>query len=175
MYTSPSEQYGTPAMYPLLCGPTPDAPLSHFSLSSSSDPYPAWHALCFIWPAGLLNKQSPPHPHTPPVYHKSTEIQLHHPKSHLQHVLLETTESNWARFWSWQQPVFPSLQPCFWVGSVLQHYCPLGNKHPLMTAERLSCKKQMPILLLFKTFFFPFQCSCWLLQSLLLSKLSRMT
>lgn len=96
-----------PGQRPLLWGPTAQTqrPLSHFSLSllsslsSSSDPYPAWRALCFIWPAGLLHSHCPLHATTAPKYSK---------KSHHQRVLRETAASNWACFSSWRLWVFSS-------------------------------------------------------------------
>lgn len=56
--------------------PDPEAPLSLFSLpslSSSSDPHPAWHALCFIWPAGLLHSHGPLHATTALKYSLTTQ------------------------------------------------------------------------------------------------------
>lgn len=78
VYTGPSEQCGTPACAPCSGGrqPRPGGPISHFplsSLSSSPDPYPAWHALCFIWPAGLLHSRGPLRATTAPKYSFTTQ------------------------------------------------------------------------------------------------------
>lgn len=75
VYTRPSERCGTPVSPPCSGGRQPRPRglsltfLSHFSLSSLSssyDPYPAWRALCFIWPAPQ-----------PPPCHRSSEIHFH--------------------------------------------------------------------------------------------------
>lgn len=85
VYTTPSERYVIPANTSCSWGPTAQTqrPLSLFSipplsslssLSSSSDPYPAWRALCFIWPAGLLC--SPLHATTTPKYSFNTQTHI---------------------------------------------------------------------------------------------------
>lgn len=108
--------------------PDPEAPLtfpspsSLLSLSSSSDPYPAWRALCFIWPAGLLHSSAATTPSMPPqLWHQlTTEIQFHHTKSYHQHVLRETAASNWPCFSSWRWRVFSSPRCCQACNTVLQ-------------------------------------------------------
>lgn len=78
MYTRPSERCGTPACASCSGGrqSRPRGPSLTFlfsSLSSFSDLYPAWHALCFIWPAGLLHSHGPLHPATVLQYSFTTQ------------------------------------------------------------------------------------------------------
>lgn len=83
VFTGPSEWCSIPAHAPCSGDQNPEAPLSLFSLpllssvTSSSDPHPAWRALCFIWPAGLL------HSHRPPPHHHSSETHTLTTQNHI--------------------------------------------------------------------------------------------
>lgn len=143
-----------PSQRPLLRGgrqPRPTGPpltfplslLSSLSLSSSSDLYPAWRALCFIWPAGPLPSSVATTPSVPPqLWHQlTTEIQFHHTKSYHQHVLRETAASNWPCFSSWRLRVFSSPGCCQTCNTVLQFV--LSSKRETEVhyemAVRLNC------------------------------------